>query len=767
LSLPGFYREQENKEDLAIQPNFQYNRAKPERTSMNNIVEQEKKNKSNFIDGIRFIQTIFDPNDIVILRNIETWTEQNEDGEENKKSKIKGTWYWKADDLTDPSKWESMEQRAEMELANQFFGVCPRAEAGEYDLACQIRLVRCLWADIDLCTVDEAKARCQAAGIVQPTIIVASGHGVHLYWILKTPYLIEDAYQGQIKTKWTNGKPSHLNAAEEEVKPRALVSYNAKYIQRIQQTLAGKLGADHTQDLVRLLRLPSTMNRKNQVNGATPVECRLVELNDLRYTIEDFPAPEEKKSTTTQHNINCKADSTFEGLLEQCKTAEDRSKADYALLCHAKTLGMEPDTVWAAVENYGKFEQRGRDYFDITWDKAKIDEKLQLQLAGEKVEEVIGADSSALEDGNTEPEYYKQSLEQTDKPKTPEDKRRGYLPKDLMNMPDPTWLVEKHFTVRSFNVVFGEYETGKTFIALDMGLSIATGKAYLGQYAVKKGAVAYVVGEGTEGIKKRIWTWCKHYDIDINTLDNFCAIPFQFNMTDPEHKEPIRLLKIICDTLGCMPEVIFFDTLNRHFGSGDPDKQSWMNQYNNNLGRIQEITGGSVVSIHHIGKDPSRGPIGSNVLPGACDSMIQVAGDVHSQVRVSAFKKKDGAGFADYYLTMKHYNVPFDKTEEGSLVLLKMDKDATRDDLTPVQRKTLILLQERFGQNVFTLAEAKEMVGKGCKSTLHQHLKLLVNTNYLYRDPYRINPDVAPLIKRLQDENLRRSEDQVKEVVKG
>ena len=46
--------------------------------------------------------------------------------------------------------------------------------------------------DIDNCKPDEARERCKAAGPPEPSGIVASGNGAHLYWFLSEPYLIDD-----------------------------------------------------------------------------------------------------------------------------------------------------------------------------------------------------------------------------------------------------------------------------------------------------------------------------------------------------------------------------------------------------------------------------------------------------------------------------------------------------------------------------------------------------------------------------------------------
>ena len=65
------------------------------------------------------------------------------------------------------------------------------------------------------------------------------------------------------------------------------------------------------------------------------------------------------------------------------------------------------------------------------------------------------------------------------------------------------WLVEGLIPDRSLSMLYGEPGCGKTFIALDMGLSISHSKEWQEQ-TVMGGQVVYVAGEGVGGLKKRI-----------------------------------------------------------------------------------------------------------------------------------------------------------------------------------------------------------------------------------------------------------------------
>src|SRR5262249_15299654 len=154
--------------------------------------------------------------------------------------------------------------------------------------------------------------------------------------------------------------------------------------ERVQFVLAGiakKIGGDHTQDLSRLLRLPCTMNRKDERNGKTPLPCELVECDpSRRYAFGEFEhfadaAPEQveareaakmklPKGCLTQGRQN-----RLNDLINLCAAAEvgERSGHDFRLCCWAIEQGLDREKIWPEVQEVGKFKERGRQYFDLTW----------------------------------------------------------------------------------------------------------------------------------------------------------------------------------------------------------------------------------------------------------------------------------------------------------------------------------------------------------------------------------------------------------------
>jgi len=130
--------------------------------------------------------------------------------------------YFHADDLAD--KLPRIKAHAEAYGYAVFFGVLPRLTEG--GTAADVGPARVLWCDLDYKDVPEPDAwRRIDAFPVPPSIIVSSGHGLHLYWRLQEP------------------EAPHILAS-------------------ICRRIAYALGGDRCYDPARILRLPGSRNLK-------------------------------------------------------------------------------------------------------------------------------------------------------------------------------------------------------------------------------------------------------------------------------------------------------------------------------------------------------------------------------------------------------------------------------------------------------------------------------------------------------------------------
>src|SRR4051812_42527240 len=69
-----------------------------------------------------------------------------------------------------------------------------------------------------------------------------------------------------------------------------------------------------------------------------------------------------------------------------------------------------------------------------------------------------------------------------------------------------SWLVDGLLPGSGLAVLFGEPGTGKTFLALDWALTVATGANWFGHQVIRK-PVVYIAGEGAAGISVRVEAW--------------------------------------------------------------------------------------------------------------------------------------------------------------------------------------------------------------------------------------------------------------------
>lgn len=356
-----------------------------------------------------FFSALFAPSDLILFRPIEVWSDS---ASAEKKSRVVYDECRYSPAALAHISLSHLERISGPEHANIFFGVCPReGGGGKFDQAWQIRNIRALWCDIDGVSPAEILERCAAAKpnpIPAPSIVVGSGNGVHLYWLLETPAPITDAPMPPpaVELEWVDKKPVRYfidpttNQRIDLGRGRTpKLSPRAEKVQDILQGLAHAIGGDHTFDLSRVLRVPGTLNRKDERNGRQPVPCLLVECDpSRRYPLVAFkafadasplakkrehaakiPLPMPRKMSPTRRDHLNK-------LITACELAPQgtRSEKDFDLCCYAIKAAVHAGEVWSLVQSVGKFAEKGRGYFDDTWRAAG--EEVQVKEYEKKYE---------------------------------------------------------------------------------------------------------------------------------------------------------------------------------------------------------------------------------------------------------------------------------------------------------------------------------------------------------------------------------------------
>jgi hypothetical protein len=247
---------------------------------------------------------------------------------------------------------------------------------------------------------------------------------------------------------------------------------------------------------------------------------------------------------------------------------------------------------------------------------------------------------------------------------TPEHRGRfsPVYPAELRARPRPRWRVKGLIAEGpGVGMIFGESTAGKSFVAIDLGLSVALGREWNG-LRVKPGRVFYIAAEGGGGIPKRIEAYGKHHGLDLD------AAPFGVIEAAPNFREEADP-KAIAEVIGCA-DLIFVDTLAQVTAGGNENSGEDMGKVISYTQELSKATGAVVVIIHHAGKDASRGARGWSGVKAAVDFEIAVErnGDTR-RAKVTKSKDGDGDGAWPFKLTRVDLGIDEDGESVNSCVV--------------------------------------------------------------------------------------------------
>lgn len=218
-------------------------------------------------------------------------------------------------------------------------------------------------------------------------------------------------------------------------------------------------------------------------------------------------------------------------------------------------------------------------------------------------------------------------------------------------VPKVSWDVDGLIEHRGFTSIIGTPGAGKSFVALDMILHMATGKPWQGR-DVQQQNVLYVIGEGLPGVIARVREWEIRHGEDLRGKFFMIKEPMLTNGNAATWAWMCALM------LKYNIKTVVFDTLSRMIAGTDENSSKEMNQVINVFDKVRTVTGAGVVVVHHTSKSGGSGR-GSSALQGALDSEIMVEKDhkldkrgepirddkcVGKPIRIRTTKVKNGEG---------------------------------------------------------------------------------------------------------------------------
>lgn len=234
----------------------------------------------------------------------------------------------------------------------------------------------------------------------------------------------------------------------------------------------------------------------------------------------------------------------------------------------------------------------------------------------------------------------------------------------------PEWLIEGVLESGCLIGLVGSSGTGKSFLALDMGCSIASGSSFHGR-PVKSGKVLYVAGEGQRGITARIQAWCGANGLEKSDLEIHISRRAILMHDDTEVRAVVSEANHLKDV-----RLIVIDTLARSFSGYNENSTQDMNHFiaNCDLLKSQER---SVMIIHHTGHSGDRAR-GNSAFYAALDGEMSLK-KTGNDMTLSCTKMKDAPDFDDLNFLLMPYDLNVDGTEFQSCYL----QEVARSERTP------------------------------------------------------------------------------------
>lgn len=201
------------------------------------------------------------------------------------------------------------------------------------------------------------------------------------------------------------------------------------------------------------------------------------------------------------------------------------------------------------------------------------------------------------------------------------------------------WLVDGYLEADALGMLYGPSGGGKSFVAVSLACSIATGTPWFG-CKVKQGAVFYIAGEGHQGLARRFAAWSKSTGVPITKDTPLFKSNRAVLMLDADAAEKLKAeVKRLVRETGYVPSFIVIDTLARNFGDGDENKQQDANKFIEAMDELRREFGCHVETVHHSGHDSDRAR-GSSVLKAAMDQELWVKGS-NGRLELQVTKMKD------------------------------------------------------------------------------------------------------------------------------
>lgn len=349
-------------------------------------------------------------------------------------------------------------------------------------------------------------------------------------------------------------------------------------------------------------------------------------------------------------------------------------------------------------------DKKTHAYFKPFWDKS-LEEKDEIDLRT--------ADLSREEEDIEDVEA------QNRQPTTCEPTFKPHSFFDLIHMPPKMWLMNQVFGHNDIGMIYGSPGCGKSFIAIDMILTLCTGGLWANRFIVNRELnVAYCAGEGISGLPARFATAAKFHNI--SSLHNFTFYKTIPQLYEDSSTVTVTIKQFIQEWKARQQEkeanpldVLIIETLHTASVGADENTAKDAGKVIQACRLAANDLGCTVILVHHTDKNGLR-ERGSSAYRAAMDFMIGInKQESGKNATMYCEKLKDGEEWQDQDFQLS----PLEGCSSVHVLWKEVKNESSLSnskvsDSKMTDKKFILNEMDRYPGNAFTSKQLSEVIGK-------------------------------------------------------
>jgi hypothetical protein len=290
---------------------------------------------------------------------------------------------------------------------------------------------------------------------------------------------------------------------------------------------------------------------------------------------------------------------------------------------------------------------------------------------------------------------------------------------ELMDLPDPEFIVDGILPRKGIGVLYGPSGACKTTLVAGLLTAIATGRDWFGFHICRRGSSAYVATEDVAGFKTRLRAAKLAASLTLDTAIGVYTFPEPIDLRDAGR---IATFVRFVREADVRVELVVVDTYAAAMPGAAENSSEDTTLAMTAAQKMRSALDAAVLLVHHTNAGGSR-ERGHSSMRGAADTMIAVT-PVDDVIHIECSKQRNGAPFEP--LLLKLVPVP-----AGGCVLKRAIDVQPALGLTLTQDKVLKALRDTFDASGATKSDWRSACQDMPERTFHRVAKILVEGAYV------------------------------------